>query len=368
MKRIILVTEAPTPHNNFFFEALSREQDIDLELNYIFYADKVPGRQWKTLNAKIEHANVRTGIGRWFQYDLIRRALYGKDIFFIIGWNHPIFVILILLLGLRRSSLLMWFDTPDPQSKPGLLSGLLKKCCIHAINCTHGSIFVTGKLAYDAMLKIGVAEEKLQCLPFFTDITKIFSDRTLLSTQYSINTSDVVLLAAGRLTHAKGYDVYIQSLSLLRDRVPFGWVAILIGTGAEEVAITKQIERLNLMEYIRFIPWSEPETYYQLMCLADIFVAPARFDAFPTTVLLAMQLGKAVIATYGVGSGVEFITSGINGMLVAIDHPKEMADSMEALVFSSVLRSTIGGSAIEAINVWPVQRGVATVKLAIKQL
>ena len=367
MERIILVAEAATPHNNYFFSVLSRDPEIDLELNYIFRSDNFPGWKWKTLTKEIEGAVVRDGIGRWFQYDLLRRALLGKDIFFIIGWNQPLLVMLIFILGLRKKPLFMWFDTPNPQSTSFFLWRLLKKFCISAINRSQGSIFVTGKLAHTALKKMGIIETKLQCLPFFTDASIKYLDETR-SDKIESDCRSITLVAAGRFIHSKGYDVLIAALNLLYQRLSSGWTVILVGSGPEETFLVEQIKRYNLKSVVQLVPWSEPEQYTRLMSLADIFVAPARFDPFPTTVLLAMQLGKAVIATYGVGSAVEFIETGFNGLLVEQDNIDQLADAMEMLVRSADSCNKLGNCAMNTLDAWPAQRGVEIIKRELTQL
>jgi glycosyltransferase involved in cell wall biosynthesis len=367
--RLTIVTEAPTPHNNYFFSVLARDPDLSLELNYIFRADKIPGRPWKTLTATLDGVQrVRTGLGRWFDFDLFSRVLRTRDeVFFIIGWNHPILIGLILLLGVRRGPLLTWFDTPKLESTSGLVRDKVKALCIRAINRSRGAIFITGKLAKEGMQQLGFQEGKMRMMPFFIAPMVSLPDTSTLVARYSLDSAGVVLLAAGRLIASKGFDIYIQALGLLRQRIPSGWVAILVGSGPEERALIKGAESANLGNSFRLIPWAEPATFNELMYLADVFVAPARFDPFPTTVLSAMQLGKPVIATNSVGSAVEFIESGRNGILVATETIQLLATAMEALVRSPKLRAEIGKQALSTSKDWPVQRGVYEIKHALAQ-
>ena len=64
--------------------------------------------------------------------------------------------------------------------------------------------------------------------------------------------------------------------------------------------------------------------------MADIFVAPARFDPFPTTIISAMNAGLAIVAADGVGSARELITTGESGIIVASDSPQALADALAA--------------------------------------
>ena len=93
----------------------------------------------------------------------------------------------------------------------------------------------------------------------------------------------------------------------------------------------------------------------------DIFVAPARFDHFPTTVIAAMQAGVAVLATQGVGSAVEFISAGRNGLLAAPGEPDALADHLVWLVQNPVDRKRLAAAALDTMAQWPVERGAALI-------
>lgn len=375
-KGITVVTEAATPHNNYFFSALARDPDLVLELHYVFRADQVPGRPWKSLEENLPGVRkVRSGVSRLIDIELLLRAMRDRhETFFVIGWNHPLFLWLVILRGIARAPLFMWFDTPRlPGDSAGARSkSLMKKLLVNMINRTRGTVFVTGRLAAEGMKALGVRADKLSTLPFFVAVDRHqgidLSTLQIIKESYGIPEHALVILAAGRLIPSKGFDTFVEALHVLRGEFEEEWVAILVGSGPEGESLARLVEERGLEEKIRFVPWVESPDFDRLMALCDIFVAPARFDPFPTTIISAMNLGKAVVATDGVGSAVEFIVHDQAGMIVPRERPVALADALVKVMSSADMRKKIGEKAVEAARSWPVERGVEEVKRALARI
>jgi len=375
-KGITVVTEAATPHNNYFFSALASDPDILLELHYVFRADQVPGRPWKSLEENLPGVRkVRSGINRLVDVELLVRAIRERrETFFVIGWNHPLFLWLVILRGIARAPLFMWFDTPRPGngSASARSKSLMKKFIVSMINRTRGTVFVTGKLAAEGLKALGVRADKLVTLPFFVAADR--SQRTdpgdvrALKDNHGIPEHTLVVLAAGRLILSKGFDTFIEALHILHKQVDAEWSAILVGSGPEAEALARLAKERGLEQRIRFVPWVESQDFDRLMALCDIFVAPARFDPFPTTIISAMNLGKTVIATDGVGSAVEFIVHDQTGVIVPREQPTALAAALEGVLSSADKRKRMGEKAMEAARSWPVERGVAEIKCALARI
>jgi len=370
-----ILTEAPTPHNNYFFSVLAQNPALSLELNYIYSADKVPGRPWKSLSEGISGVTtVRAGLGSWFDLKLFLQALESKQgVFFVIGWNHPLLYLIIVLLGMRRAPLLMWFDTPNPEeSSPAWHPKyLLKRFVVKMINRTSGTIFVTGSLAGKQMQSIGINAEKISMLPFFipTEGQEISNSQlTRLEAEYQLPRDAIVFLAAGRMIQSKGFDILLDALAELEKGCHGEWVMLIVGSGPESEALLRQASELGIERRLRFVSWVEPDTLYELISMADVFVAPARFDPFPTTVISAMNFGKAIVATNGVGSAMEFIAHGESGLIVESGEVAALASALGSLFFSAELRKKIGDEAKRSIQQWPVERGVEKIKFALDAL
>jgi glycosyltransferase involved in cell wall biosynthesis len=177
----------------------------------------------------------------------------------------------------------------------------------------------------------------------------------------------VHVLAGGRLVQSKGYDVFVHALGLLKQQGIPAWQATLIGSGEEGEKLKRMAVEHGLEGQLRFIEWAESEVFSSYMRHCDIFVAPARFDHFPTTVISAMQTGKAVLATDRVGSALEFVVPGENGMIVPSEDPQAIAASLAFLITNEAERTRMGREAQKTMSVWPVERGVEQIVHAARE-
>lgn len=141
-----------------------------------------------------------------------------------------------------------------------------------------------------------------------------------------------VILLPGRLTQWKGQDVFIESLSHLKD---IDFVALLIGDTEENVAFTKKLrERIayhELQEKVFLV--GHCSDMPAALLLGDVVVSASSTqpEAFGKIAIEAMAMGKPVVATAHGGS-LETVVPGKTGWLVAPLDTVEMARAIrEAL-------------------------------------
>lgn len=368
-----IVTEAATPHNNYLFGRIAASGEAAVEMDYIYRPTSVPGRPWKSLPDQLPHVRrVRSGLGGWFDAELLLSALRGGGtIHFIIGWNHPLLLLALTLIGLRRAPLLTWFDTPAPSPHPAWHpKNLLKAWAVRMINRSPGTVFVTGQLAAKGVAALGIDPAKTRTLPFFTpDPFDGLPPGAAgeFRARHGIDGEAVVLLAAGRMIRSKGFDLLIEALAACQGRLEQAWTLVLVGSGPEQEALERQAAAAGLQASVKFLPWLEADEFAHLMSVADVFVAPARFDPFPTTIVSAMNAGLAVVATEGVGSAHELVAPGDSGLIVPNDSPQALGEALAAAINSKELRERLGENAIEAIARWPVEQGVFEVLEAARR-
>jgi len=371
-KKIIIhfVHSAPTPHNNYLLDELAKHPGIELHRHYICEPRQVSGRPWSSMNSgNVDLENIRTGINKYCDFRLITYALFDKSsVFFVIGWDYLILVLLIIIVGIRCRPLIMWDDGPTPEAVSRLNSWspkqTVKRFLIECINRSPGAYFYTGNIAREGLIAMGFRQSKFIQMPFFV---KPGNDSDGLGRQLNLDTHCVHVLAGGRLIWSKGYDVFVNALGMLKQQGVETWKATLIGSGEEGERLKRIAAEHGLEGQLRFIEWAEPDVFSSYIRDCDIFVAPARFDHFPTTIIGAMQAGKAVLATDKVGSAVEFIVPGKNGMIVPSENPQAIASSLFFLIQNQAERTRMGSEAQKTISVWPVERGVEQIVCAARE-
>lgn len=367
---LVIVSEAPTPHNNFLFGELARESSINISFYYVYDAKTVPQRPWSTVSDKIGSTETYAGLGSWPSFSLLTRAFKaGPDTaFLLIGWNHALLYTVIVLLGTLRKPFVLWSDTPEwSADAPKSVRYYVRSFFLYCWRRSGGAFLVTGKEAGRRYQAIGVDPRRMLRLPFFIPPSSGKDpgmSRLNLRARHNVEQS-LFLLSAGRLIHSKGFDLLIDALSQIDPMS--GWKLILIGSGPENEALRAQVLRKGLENLVEFVPWVEPESLARYIEACDIFLAPARFDPFPTTIIQALSLGRCVIASDAVYSAVDFIDNGRNGYLFNANNSKDLSDMLRDVISDPARLESIGQAARMKMAEWPVSRGVAIIRDAVSR-
>lgn len=121
------------------------------------------------------------------------------------------------------------------------------------------------------------------------------------------------VVAAGRLTFEKGFDLLIEAIALCGDsRIRLA----LLGEGPMRDALQSLIVQNGLGDQVQLLGFKKNP--YPYLAEADVFVLSSRFDGFPNVVLEALACGTPVIATPAPG-GVGEILNGVEGCVVTED-------------------------------------------------
>jgi glycosyltransferase involved in cell wall biosynthesis len=123
--------------------------------------------------------------------------------------------------------------------------------------------------------------------------------------------SKLRLVAAGRFTQEKGYDLLIEALALLRD---MEISLCILGDGPLVPDVKRRIAELGLERAVTLAGFqSNP---FRWFAEADAFVLSSRYEGFPNVVLEALACGIGVIATPAIG-GTPEILDGMAGCVLA---------------------------------------------------
>jgi glycosyltransferase involved in cell wall biosynthesis len=101
-----------------------------------------------------------------------------------------------------------------------------------------------------------------------------------------------LIIAVGRLSKEKGFEVLLEAFARVRPRFP-DWRVSIIGEGPERLTLTELAERLNLQGRIELV--GQVHDVEEWMRRAALMVHPSRREGFPNVVLEAMAMGVAVI-------------------------------------------------------------------------
>lgn len=113
------------------------------------------------------------------------------------------------------------------------------------------------------------------------------------------------LVAVGRFSYEKGFDLLLRCAPLIRQAVPTVCLT-LVGDGPD-LPILKAAQRdLRLESCVRFVGLRRNP--YPFIKHADLLVLPSRNEALPNVVLEAIALGTPVVATNSMGALSEILS------------------------------------------------------------
>ncbi len=162
----------------------------------------------------------------------------------------------------------------------------------------------------------------------------------------SEETKKKIVLAAGRLTGIKGFDMLIESWRLLEERFP-DWKLVIAGEGEDRAALEQQIADAGLTRVELPGRISDMAAMYRQV---EFFVLPSRGEGFVMVLLEAMAFSLPAVA-FACKAGVkEVIYDGENGYLARLGDINTLADRMARLMEDGALRHRMGAAARESME------------------
>lgn len=159
----------------------------------------------------------------------------------------------------------------------------------------------TKAMAQDLVAVAGIDEKLITVLPNPLDGKNI---EAALGTQPRWNSPGPNLLAIGRLSREKGFDLLIEAMKSVAQQYPTVRLTIL-GTGPEEANLKAQCRKLDLDRFVAFAGYEKlPYSYYPGTTL---YVLPSRHEGMPNALLEAVSAGLPVVATPASGGIVELL-------------------------------------------------------------
>ncbi len=131
------------------------------------------------------------------------------------------------------------------------------------------------------------------------------------------------LLAVGRLSHQKGFDILINTMTLLNDK----YHLTILGEGEDKESLNNQIKILKMENKITLAGFTNNPYTYMLHC--DLFILSSRYEGLPNVVLETNSCGTPVVAVNSPGGTAEIVKNGVNGILTPSLDPQQLANDIK---------------------------------------
>jgi glycosyltransferase involved in cell wall biosynthesis len=304
-------------------QSLSPEK-YELHLGLITQAEPAAGGLpiWVHTHA-LGAPRVRAGAFRLLR--LVRRV---KPDLILSGMAHLNFLVLLLRPFYPRGTHILVRQNATVSSALDfdMLPGYTRLLYRLLYRRAHRIICQSQSMARDLARELNLPEGCLAVMPNPVDVDEIRNSTTFFAPQPGFGPH---LLAVGRLSREKGFDLLLQALASLRAQFPNASLTIA-GVGPEEAVLKSECHALGLDEAVCFAgrlarPWS-------LFPGATLFVLPSRHEGLPNALLEAAAGGLPIVALPASG-GVSDLLRGQPGVWLA---PQVSADALAASLLAAL--------------------------------
>lgn len=180
----------------------------------------------------------------------------------------------------------------------------------------------SGRMMRDFATNYHVPAERMVVLPTPVDEAML---RALAAAPRREPGAGPRFVAAGRLTHQKGFDRLIEWIAAL----PADAHLTILGAGRDEAALRAAADKAGVAARVCFAghlaaPWAH-------MAGADAFLLPSRWEGLPNVVLEALACGTKVIATDEAGAIAEIAEAAPKGAVTVATAGPDFVAAMRAV-------------------------------------
>ena len=150
---------------------------------------------------------------------------------------------------------------------------------------------------------------------------------------YNFDTETVV--AVGRLTDQKRFDILIQAHKKLIDE-GITHNLLILGTGPKEKELNNLIDSLDVRDTVKLLGFIENP--YPYIKNATVYAMSSDFEGLPLVIIEALVLGKAIVSTKCTGPN-ELLNDGKYGVVCEIGDVDGLKNGIKKLLINYELRS-----------------------------
>ena len=193
----------------------------------------------------------------------------------------------------------------------------------HLYKRADGVICLSDAMANDMVHKLGIPANKTVRIYNPVEVQRVREMADVGGNPYS--GAGPHLVAAGRLSQEKGFDVLIAAMPQVLKKFP-GATLVILGEGQLKQQLIQQAQEVGLEQSVRLLGYQQnPWPYFRH---ADVFVLSSRFDGMPNAVLEALALGTRVVAADCPGGIREIQACDPEMILVPPEKPDALADGI----------------------------------------
>ena len=201
--------------------------------------------------------------------------------------------------------------------------GLVYKVIERLLSGSTDRIVCISKAEYKSAIENGIDNgEKLAIIENGIDVQAVQTAEAIEREELGIPKNAFVVGMIGRLSPQKAPDVFIKAAKLISEKIPDTYY-IIVGNGEEEEEVKQYAQKhgLNLI----VTGWTDKP--YSYLKIFDVAVLLSRWEGFGLAIAEYMAAEKNLVAT-NVDAIPTIVENGVEGKLVSVDSPQEVADQV----------------------------------------
>ncbi|MEI6262581.1 MAG: glycosyltransferase family 4 protein [Deltaproteobacteria bacterium] len=227
----------------------------------------------------------------------------------------------------------------------------VSKCNRHpAVNCfvlRRFDALIAGAVDIkDYLISYGQDSSRIHVVHNWVDFSKRKPSLSVIDTRRKLGIGDQLIIGCiGRLHPQKGQIYLIRSFAKVLTEFP-NTMLLLVGDGETKEELKKEVALLGLSRKIIFTGTVTGDEYNNLLAAIDVYVQPSVFEGIPRTLLDAMFMGKAIVAT-DVNGNREAIENEVTGLLVRSEDAEALSQAQMRLLRDHGERDRLSKQAIK---------------------
>ena len=353
MKRVLFLTNYPSPYRVRFFDELGKRMDVT-----VLFADRIENKKHRNAGwyvpsegsfrsvqlqkqaAVIKSNSLCTDVIDWLKQDF--------DAIVLCGYSNPTVILAAAWLRLHKKKFYLEVDGGLIREEAGWRYRIKKQL----VGCADYWLS-SGSYTTKYLVHYGAREKDVFEYPFSSlqdaDIQSTIvprEEKEALRQELGIGEKHC-LLSIGQFIHRKGFDVLLKAAAKLDKDTG---IYIVGGEPTEEYLRLR--EELGLTN-VHFLGFQKKENLIRYYKAADAFVLPTREDIWGLVINEAMAYGLSVITTDRCVAGLELVEEGITGYIVPVNDDAALAEKMGALLASDMEK--MGAAALEKVRPYTIE-------------
>lgn len=160
-----------------------------------------------------------------------------------------------------------------------------------------------------------------------------------------------VIIAIGRLSYQKGFDLLVDAWALLGKRYP-EWTLRIYGDGPDYLPLKQKIDILQYNNIDLCGPIDNVEKIYSE---AAIYVMSSRYEGLPMVLIEAQSYGLPIVSFNCPHGPAEIVEHGVNGLLVESGSVAHLASSLEKLMLNKSLSKEFSANALRSAERFQIE-------------